>query len=84
MISYNIPKDCDDFVPQNGDLVTFNNGTIAIYNNSGIFFGVKNNRVNNRIVYNGEFLSVPTEEQVYFFEIMVAQYNYIQFERILL
>ena len=49
MISYNIPKDCDDFVPQTGDLVTFNNGTIAIYNDSGVFFGVKNNRVNNHI-----------------------------------
>ena len=82
MISYNIPKDCNDFVPQTGDLVTFNNGTIAIYNDSGVFFGVKNNRVNNHIVYNDEFLSVPTEEQVYFFELMVAQYNYHHNEKL--
>lgn len=76
MLEYNIPIDCEEYVPKNSDLVAFNDSlnTIVIYNYSHIFFGIQNGKVNNDIRYNGEFLSVPTKEQVCLFELIIA-YN---------
>ena len=78
MLKYNIPIDCDDYVPKNGDLVAFNDSlnTIAIYNNKHIFFGIQDGKINNHIIYNDEFLSIPSDEQICLFEIIISHSDY--------